>query len=192
MKAIDYALIGKAIAAYQRLGFEYIEVPWLVQRSSVEVTCPDQLRWFVLDAPQGFRDHHLIASGEQSFIQLLPTLVSGQPYVCCTPCFRDDSGPHHYPWFMKVELIVPQPQHPRDALGLVVTAAQKVMYRIGRSRPELKLMDGATREHFELYDLEINGLEVGSYGLRSIDDKMWAYGTGLAEPRFSEACQLNL
>jgi hypothetical protein len=37
------------------------------------------------------------------------------------------------------------------------------------------------------YDLEINGIEVGSYGRREVGDFTWVYGTGLALPRFSQA-----
>ena len=37
----------------------------------------------------------------------------------------------------------------------------------------------------EGYDLQIGGVEVGSYGVRSHRGFKWAYGTGLAEPRFS-------
>lgn len=37
------------------------------------------------------------------------------------------------------------------------------------------------------YDLEINNIEVGSYGIRQYKNLFWVYGTGLAEPRFSQA-----
>ena len=40
----------------------------------------------------------------------------------------------------------------------------------------------------EGYDLEINGIEVGSYGARyHAKIGWWAYGTGLAEPRYTTA-----
>ena len=36
-------------------------------------------------------------------------------------------------------------------------------------------------------DIELNGIEIGSYGYRSYKDFHWIYGTALAEPRFSLA-----
>jgi hypothetical protein len=39
------------------------------------------------------------------------------------------------------------------------------------------------------HDIELNGIEIGSYGWRQNQDIIWAYGTGLAEPRFSIANQ---
>lgn len=37
------------------------------------------------------------------------------------------------------------------------------------------------------YDLLLSGIEVGSYGFREYKNNKWIYGTGLAEPRFSQA-----
>jgi hypothetical protein len=41
----------------------------------------------------------------------------------------------------------------------------------------------------EGYDLEIGGIEVGSYAARTADGMSWTCGTGLAEPRFSTAIE---
>jgi hypothetical protein len=38
-------------------------------------------------------------------------------------------------------------------------------------------------------DVEIGGIEVGSYGTRLHEGFSWNYGTGLAEPRFSSALE---
>jgi hypothetical protein len=35
-------------------------------------------------------------------------------------------------------------------------------------------------------DLTIDGIEIGSYGVRNHKNIIWVYGTGLAEPRFSK------
>jgi hypothetical protein len=37
----------------------------------------------------------------------------------------------------------------------------------------------------ESYDIECNGVELGSYGVRHFENIDWIYGTGLAEPRLS-------
>ena len=35
------------------------------------------------------------------------------------------------------------------------------------------------------FDLEYNGIEIGSYGIRSCEYLKWIYATGLAEPRMT-------
>jgi hypothetical protein len=40
------------------------------------------------------------------------------------------------------------------------------------------------------YDIEYNGVEIGSYGIRKTSFLEWIYGTGLAEPRFSRSLKL--
>ena len=40
------------------------------------------------------------------------------------------------------------------------------------------------------FDIEINGNELGSYGIRSCEFLEWIYGTGCAEPRTSNLIQL--
>jgi hypothetical protein len=40
------------------------------------------------------------------------------------------------------------------------------------------------------YDLELNNIELGSYGVRKYGQLHWVYGTGLAEPRFSKVCEI--
>jgi hypothetical protein len=37
----------------------------------------------------------------------------------------------------------------------------------------------------EGFDLEVSGIEIGSYGIRSCEYLKWIYGTGLAEPRMT-------
>ncbi len=39
----------------------------------------------------------------------------------------------------------------------------------------------------EGWDLEVNGIEVGSYGFRQSGGRRWACATGLALPRFDVA-----
>jgi hypothetical protein len=36
-------------------------------------------------------------------------------------------------------------------------------------------------------DINFNGIEVGSYGIREFEGFKWVYGTGAAEPRLSQA-----
>ena len=39
----------------------------------------------------------------------------------------------------------------------------------------------------ESVDLELNRIEIGSYGVRRTPECAWVYATGLAEPRFTQA-----
>ena len=39
-------------------------------------------------------------------------------------------------------------------------------------------------------DIELGGVEIGSYGFRTHEDLFWTYGTAMAEPRFSTAVAL--
>ena len=50
---------------------------------------------------------------------------------------------------------------------------------------DLKIIDTP-----EGYDIELYGIEIGSYGIRRVRGFSWIYGTMLAEPRFSEAYKL--
>jgi aspartyl-tRNA synthetase len=44
------------------------------------------------------------------------------------------------------------------------------------------------------FDIELNGIELGSYGIRRNQENklLWIHGTGLAEPRFSNVVNENL
>jgi len=174
---IDWWLIGEAVSHYKREGFKYIEVPWFVSDAAVRVTMPP--------GRMGHRtqDGPLVGSAEQSFIQLMMngTLPPGK-YVAATPCFRDDEVDElHQRYFMKVELIqvcgsqdlkVENQLHEmvKQALGFFQSWYEGD-YRIVKTDQEL--------------DIELNGIEIGSYGYREHEQFRWFFGTGLAEPRFT-------
>jgi hypothetical protein len=181
---INWRRIADAIDFYQSLGFDYVEVPWKVSVDSAKVTCP----------PDGILemsgDLVLAASAEQGFIDLkrdglLPKWgLGGVNYVACTPCFRvHDAGrsPIHHPYFMKVELFC--------VCESDIEAAQAAHELINRA---YRFMDCKLDkvETDKGWDLEVAGIEVGSYGWHHHPEVgYWAYGTGLAEPRFSQALE---
>lgn len=172
---IDYDKIAGAIEFYKAKGYVYADVPWLVAKQSMLVTAPPDRRLFSTFAGE------LVASGEQSFIEIRKHLLSGR-YCCATPCFRDESLPDelHLQYFFKVELIDVSPKN--------------IEYSIER-------MIGDAKEFFsEFLDVEVvktdigqdifgNKMELGSYGNRTYQDFNWTYGTGCAEPRLSQACE---
>lgn len=170
---IDYGKIAKAIKHYTELGYEYIEVPWLVSQETMNVTAPSDRRLFDTFAGS------LVASGEQSFIEIRKTLKRGK-YLCATPCFRDEQSIDelHRQYFFKVELINVGPRHQGAAAMQLLFDAWKLFHNYWPV-DTVKTDIG--------WDLNIGEVEVGSYGYREHDGFAWAYGTGIAEPRLSQA-----
>jgi hypothetical protein len=182
--AVDWGLIAKAISHYQQLGYVYVEAPWVVPTEVLMATCPHE-RYLIQSTLGG-----LVGSAEQSFIHLRKNqgLPPGK-YVACTPCFRnEDVVDHlHQKTFMKVELYETSPKTDigifaimHDALGFFerIIPAEK--------HHALKAVLTTALS----FDIELGGIEIGSYGFRSHEGIEWLYGTGLAEPRFSTALSL--
>ena len=172
---IDYKKIADAVDYYIGLGYKYIEVPWLVSKETIDMTKPDWCRSF--DTYLG----SLVASGEQSFLEIRDKLEQNKRYVCVTPCFRDENPVDrlHQNYFMKVELIHVEPDNWESMLQMREDATRffkRYSYNIKYSIQVPNEMD-----------IEINGIEVGSYGFREYNGFKWVYGTGCAEPRLSQA-----
>lgn len=172
---VDYALIGAAVDFYTARGYSYVEVPWLVSAAAFDVTCPPGVRTF--DTYAG----RLVASGEQSFLQMLADkkLPPGR-YQCVTPCFRDEVAYDELRkmYFVKVELIdTASLNHEALLVDALAFFAQYVDCReedMGDGTKDIVTVDG--------------GVELGSYGTRSHAlTGPWSYGTGCAEPRLSGA-----
>lgn len=197
---IDYHKIAEAVDYYVGLGYKYIEVPWIVQKEYIDITKPKNSN--SIDTFLG----SLVGSGEQSFLSIKDRLLN-EKYVCVTPCFRDENPVTelHRNYFMKVELIHIKPKYPVTHCFSMLIDAFGFFSRYG------KVYMKETKEGF---DLKINGVEVGSYGIRETqkdysyligvdfgaefgggstlieDYRMefdWVYGTGCAEPRLSQA-----
>lgn len=169
---IDYTKISTAIKCYKDLGYQYIDVPWLVSKESMMVTSPEGKRLFTTFAGE------LVASGEQSFIEMRKVLNFGK-YVCATPCFRDETIDRiHHQYFFKVELI---DIYPEDKEASVQQMIKDAAYFFN-----LYLNTNVTKTDIG-YDLTYRGIELGSYGNRTFDNWNWTYGTGCAEPRLSQA-----
>lgn len=175
---VDYSLIADAIQYYQELGYKYIAVPWRVPDDVVKITSPDTTRQDII----GEDGLSLVASAEQSFLHMMLSGELGEGmYVACTPCFRDDEQTNiHFPYFMKVELIHIDPEN--SPLGRTLMIEHVWDFFTEKSGAVCDLTGFGSE-----YDLNINGVEVGSYGDRIIMGRNYIYGTGLAEPRFSIA-----
>ncbi|RDJ35338.1 MAG: hypothetical protein DWQ19_11020 [Crenarchaeota archaeon] len=178
---INYSFISKAILCYESLGFKYVEVPWLVSNDALDVTRPPEARSFETFAG------NLVASGEQSFIEIRDRLKVGGKYQCVTPCFRDEKyDKYHKQRFLKNELIwvISPDDCVETKTKQCLDCASFVFLQCMDYKFKIEVVDTDIGK-----DLYINGIEVGSYGYRCYDGFHWIYGTGLAEPRFSQALE---
>src|SRR5271170_239683 len=96
---IDYRKIADAVSFYK--DFQYIEVPWSVTSEVMAITLPPGRTLYP------FENQYLVASAEQSFLQLIKDKkLNPGKYLAVTPCFRDDPiSETHQRYFVKVELI---------------------------------------------------------------------------------------
>lgn len=180
---IDYLKLGHAVLVAKTMGFKQVEVPWVVSPATADITRPAgakvteiKTRW---NSPL---TGQVLASGEVGLLQLREQWGQDEKLVTLTPCFRDEEAYDelHKPWFMKVELMIANPSDPDSSLYFVRHVAQTIMGTW--SRDQVPMTTGV-----RMFDLNLNGIEVGSYGFREHDGFKWVYGTGLAEPRFSLA-----
>lgn len=179
--ALDYRKIADSIDYYTANGFEYIEVPWTVPTSTMLITATfDETE----DNTLAYLNEHVVASAEQSFLHLIETnkLPYGK-YCATTPCFRNDEVDElHHPYFVKTELI----QYTRncsmsDMMEMVAIA--KGFF--DKYLKDVKIIDVGDPKSIVSVDLVYNGIELGSYGIRTHSGYCWVYGTGCAEPRLS-------
>lgn len=172
-----YERLSQAIQFYRKEGFVYRDAPWAITERALAITAPPFSKLFTIDSYA-----HLVASGEQSFLQLIldGKLPKGR-YQTCTPCFRDDAvDAIHHRYFMKVELIDFNPDDKIGSLMEMIVAARHFFEKYVTVKL-LKTLDG-----YDLVDTE-HEIELGSYGIRSHPEiGTWVYGTGLAEPRLSQ------
>lgn len=195
---IDYALLGRALEAYQVRGYKYVEVPWMVSDHYIRATLPHGAPAMQAACQHDGRlvelyeaESYLVGSGEQGFVALDLPLGA---YVGITPCFRveDNQNLFYQDGFIKVELFVRIPldeqvrsQTPGTHIDHVITDAREVLslYTDGDDIRQIETAEG--------FDLMLGDVEIGSYGERVFEDQRWLYGTGLALPRFSVARALS-
>lgn len=181
-------LLHRALDWWQAQQFHYVDLPWVVPKAFSDATRPAFSR--DIATPMG----SFVASGEQSFLQLwsegrLPAGARG--YIGWTPCLRDEIlDDTHQHGFMKAEWFVPlTTEVERDQwwarLDSLLTAQATLFRDLGDPATAVKPVRIQT-DHEE-WDLRLNGLEIGSYGLRYFDEKAYLYGTALALPRFYQA-----
>ena len=189
MYNIDWSAISNAVDYYTELRYKYIETPWIVNIDDIKLTCPDDD--YIIKTNFG-DDTGLVGSAEQGFLQMALNgeLIPDQKYVSAGPCFRWERpfDELHQLNFMKVELFAmcEDFEEARYWAGIMCRDAQDMLYNISAGTPSDVVFPISTESGT---DLMISGIEIGSYGVRRLDQMQtwWAFGTGLAEPRYSQA-----
>jgi hypothetical protein len=182
-------MLHRAIELWQAQGLQYVDLPWVVPKEFSDATRPAECR--------DLRTFHgsFVASGEQSFLQLWEAgqLAGARGYVGWTPCLRDDKlDATHQHGFMKAEWFVPVVAvNPRDAYGSLMQLV-KIQVEVFRlvAKDCGEPMQGSievVEMGAEQLDIELNGIEIGSYGRREFRGRHYLYGTALALPRFTQA-----
>lgn len=168
---IDFGLLGRAFDFYLALDYTYVEVPYYVPEEIIRLTLPEQ---YDPDTVPGLGC--LVGSAEQSLLSL--DLPDGS-YMAVSPCFRPEPvlNDRYQRHFMKLELF---------QLGHAVMNPAEMLDH-AKSFMQIWTPDVETVATEEGWDLEVNGIEVGSYGFRQAGGRRWACGTGLALPRFDVA-----
>lgn len=171
---------------YRDLDYTVIDVPWAVPSEIARVTYD----WGKGRHPYQLEsDEVLVGSAEQSFIHLRrkELLDVQKRYVALSPCFRGEdiiNGLYRRE-FMKVELYIPNGTL-LDIHRMMMNAIWVFAELSGIDSGEFRII-----ETHEGWDIILDDIELGSYGRRKDTyrgfDLWWAYGTGIAEPRFSEA-----
>lgn len=179
---IDYGIISNSISFYESKGFNRVEVPWTVTKGISDITKPKDAKDFQLVHEDG---KVLVASAEQSFLyQYAKGFLPKGRFQAITPCFRKESfDAIHTKYFIKNELIVTDDVS-KGRLDEVVDIASEFFEKQISSDASVRIVETKIG-----YDIEINGVEVGSYGIRSCDFLTWIYATGVAEPRLSSLIQ---
>ena len=178
---INYKLINDSIEYYNKYKFTRIESPWTVSEYIDNITKPKDRTSFQLK----HNNKCLVASGEQSFLYLyLKDFLPKGQFQTITPCFRMESFDYfHSKYFIKNELIKTDVVNQTELETIVDICCN--FYR--QFIPDVDVISTEVG-----YDIEYNGIELGSYGIRECNFLKWIYATACAEPRLSKTINLYI
>ncbi len=190
-------IISRAISFFESKKYSYIEVPWIVSSSTITITQPASF-------PDILDDRSFVASGEQSFLQLI---IDGKlkygKYCCVTPCYRPLDNLNdglHFETFSKVELINyinetslsdDGSDHLQSLVDNITKDAKKFMERERHETLQIVSTTDEERRFCKTYfsrDIISKkfSIELGSYGYRTCAEVgSWVFGTGVAVPRIT-------
>lgn len=180
-------LLHRALEWWIGSGFQYVDLPWMVPKQFSDATRPESCR----DVPT--LHGSFVASGEQSFLQLWEEgrLWGASGYVGWTPCVRDDVlDEYHQHGFVKAEWFVPLEDGAQDqwqARKAELVGEQAKLFEMLAQHAGASVMVDTLYLDADQTDLVLNGIEIGSYGIRTFNGRRYIYGTALALPRFTQA-----
>lgn len=185
MENVNWRYIEQAVDHYKLWNFTYVETPWRTDPKINEITLPKGAKMFTDSS-----GHALVGSAEQGFLQLMTEgkLKRNVKYVSAGPCFRDDPVDDiHQKQFFKVELFAAlENKEIADGVAINMLESAERFFRLLAPHG----VEIVKESHG--YDIQLHGIEIGSYGVRSHEGiGYWAFGTGIAEPRFSYAERLG-
>lgn len=188
---VNWSLLGQAVEHYSGIGYQQVETPWAIPATYMDSTKPHYNKTFEMN--QGHfenQPHELVGSAEQGFVYMKARMMlpsDGARFMSVSPCFRvENFDSLHLPWFMKLELFEDTTDPVRLELMLIdcIHVFKSLLGRFGEKENKIEVVKIG-----ETYDIELNGIEIGSYGFRRHFDRKedYLYGTGLALPRFTQA-----
>lgn len=171
--SINATLIYSAMSFFKDRGYRFITAPMLVDEDVVRFTMPKD------HTPKFHNGKCYVGSAEQSIYQMIKEGKDLPPKVLMiTPCQRDEEvlDDLHQEIFLKIELACADNTLSyrciaNDAIDFYDTLTDKAI-----------MID-----FYDSIDIEVNGIEVGSYGCREYMGRIINFGTGLALPRFTQA-----
>lgn len=181
---IDYVLLAQAVTKYKYLGYQFVEVPWMVTPQTSQITKPPGAEGFILTDGK-----HLIGSAEQGFIQASASFKYNRKLASISPCFRknDNRDYYHQETFMKLELFIQTIKKPWDKVYKLINDASQVFEELGIKKV---YFNQTSESNLDIEAITKYGnLELGSYGYRHVGETYFIYGTGLALPRFQMALE---
>jgi len=188
----SFLLLQEALAFWRELGYLFVDLPWVIERRYIEATRPSGAP-VGLETPYGF----LVASGEQSFLKLASEkkLLEAPGYIGWTPCFREEPQftQLHHLGFLKAELYIPAEslESGTEALPRLLTRQQELFENLAQMMSFYDAEITTQIVSSEQTDILVNGVEVGSYGIRAFESLCYLYGTALALPRFTQALKMR-
>lgn len=188
---INYNILADSQEFYKNLEYTYIEVPWTVTREVSEITVgKEKLKEYNLVHKN---NKMLLGSGEQAFLyQITKGYIPYGKYQTITPCFRfENQDVFHQKYFMKNELIEFS-EEPLTQSDLLKTINKCLTFYMKHVKNQLLLTIVNTSSSNGIsYDINLEDIELGSYGIRNYKGIHWIYATGVAEPRFSKALKYH-
>ena len=170
MYDIDLKVLYEAINHYKNLGYKMIPAPLLVDEDIVSLTLPEGRK-----AKEHVDGLFYVGSAEQSAYQLYKdgSLGLGK-YMLLTPCqrYEDVLDETHLEIFLKLELISLGGEYSSILNDVLSFYNNDKCVVVNTSQGE---------------DININDIEVGSFGSRIFMGKNFCFGTGIALPRYTQA-----